>query len=242
LPLNVYKKTILLIASLLFIGMSANFVFGYSIDLNAIDDAGKAPGWEAYVKFNDSLDGNAENGPVWVTAQDVYDYAEKEEVPSPWILESGGNIWSQDDIIIGESLLNLHAGTYRIAPLDGTYQSVARDAFGWSDSTKGLWWWEMEIQARNVYVNGQHEDYWDYKLGSSNPYTSAQAAFDAAINDYVDITMAEGGSLIFWIFDTNSIDNTGGLSASISAIPVPSTILLLSSGMLLLPYFRKLKR
>ncbi len=240
--LNTYKKTFrLFIVSLFSLGMISNLAFGYSIHLNAMDDAGQYPDQGAYLEFNNVLDNNANNGPVWTTPQDVYDYAYNENLSSPWTLESAGNVWSQQDMIVGETLLNLHSGTYRISPLNIIYQALVRDNFGWSDSN-GLWWWEMEIQARNVYVNGQHEDYWDYKLGSSSPYPSAQAALAAAIGQYIDVTLAEGGSLIFWIFDSNSIDNSGGLSVNVSAVPAPSAILLFGTGLIALPLFRRYRK
>jgi len=229
--LNIYKKSLLLMMiSFLCIGIEAGFAFGYSITLNAIDDAGQYPGENAYLRF--SGQSNIYPTEVWTTAQQVYGYASNNSIPSGWSLESAGNIWS-DDLIVGESLLGLHAGTYRISPLDGAYQY---DSFVWSDDPKDQKWrWEMHIQARN----GQTIN--DYMLGSFDGFNTAVNAFNAASGSYYDINIAEGSELFFWIWDTNSIDNSGWLSAKITQIPEPSMILLLSIGLMALPGMRRLR-
>ena len=231
--LKAYRKSFLIV-SVVFIClvMATGFAFGDLITLDAIDDAGQYPGQSAYLSFQP-------NGPIvttgdvatkWTSAQQVYDYADSKNISSGWSLESVGNIWSTD-LIVGESLSGLHAGVYRISPAGGAYQY---DSFGWSIPSDQAWRWEMHIQA----INGQAIN--DYTLGVVSPFLTAGDAFAAVSGTYLDISMIEGGSLSFWIWDINSIDNSGGLSVNVSPVPEPATMLLLSLSLMAILGFRRL--
>ncbi len=71
-------------------------------------------------------------------------------------------------------------------------------------------------------------------LGDTNPLNSANAALTNSLGVYIDIPVEDGGSLTFWIWDTNSIDNSGGLTFDVIPIPEPSTFLLAGTGLLFL--------
>ena len=229
---SICRKIVLTaIAVFLSAGFFAGSVVAASITLDAIEDAGLSPGQVAYIKFQP---GNISDTPPtrWGSAQDVYDYAaDPNNGIGAWnYVESAGNIW-YSDLFVGESLTGLHAGTYRIAPVAGAY---TYDSFGWS-SNSGEWRWEMHIQALDN--NGT----WigDYLLGSTSPFVTADDAFNAVSGSYLDIAMLEGGSLHFWIWDTNSIDNDGFLQASIAMVPEPAALLLLGLGLTALSGLRK---
>jgi hypothetical protein len=68
-------------------------------------------------------------------------------------------------------------------------------------------------------------------LGSYDSQDSASAAFDAVKNEDIYISIAQGGSLSFWIWDWNSIDNSGSLAFNVAVVPEPSTFLLLTMGL-----------
>jgi len=223
--------------SFLSTGMATGLAFGnlITLTLDAKEDAGIFPGQAAYLRFVAENDVNnvlltvlpSTNLPF--TSASYHDYAFNQGL-SNWLIESAGNIWSSDQII-GESLTGLQAGIYRMSPSGGAYQY---DSFGWSpDTDDQKWRWEMHIQA----INGLNIN--DYILGSTNPFDTTDAAFNAASGSFLDVHMDEGGSLRFWIWDDNSIDNTGSLSVKVTAIPEPATILLLSLGLATIAGIRK---
>ena len=239
--LSIYKKIVLLVMStFLSMGMVTGLAFGtlITLTLDAKEDAGQSPGHSAYVRFvaendvNNVLHTVLPTTVLPFTAASYYNYASDQGI-SNWLLESVGNIWSSDQVI-GEFLTGLHAGYYRMSPLGGAYQY---DSFGWSaDPNDQKWRWEMHIQA----INGL--DVNDYILGSTNPFDTADDAFNAASGSYHDINIAEGGSLRFWIWDVNSIDNSGWLSINVTALPEPATILLLGLGLAALRGIRILRK
>jgi hypothetical protein len=233
--LNTYKKYLVMILFvLLSLGITHGVVFAYSeqITLDAIEDSGHNPKEGAYVRFvkdsdvNDVLLNVPQSQPQFTSALDVYDYTYNNKI-SNWLLTSAGNIWSSDTSV-GESLENLHAGTYRISPVSGAYM---RDSFGWSDWSD-YYWWELHIRVQDASgVN-------DYVLGFDEPKGSAYLALQAVLGSYLDISVSEGGSLNFWIWDRNdnlkygnSTDNFGSITFNVASVPEPSTILLLSLGL-----------
>lgn len=231
---SICRKSILTaIAIVLTVGFSVGSGVAALITLDAIEDAGLYPGQGAYIMFQRDNDSVSVIPPTqWGSAQDVYDYAaDPINGIGAWnYVESAGNIWSPDQVA-AESLTGMHAGTYRITPVAGAYQY---DSFGWS-SNSGEWRWEMHIQALDN--NGT----WigNYLLGSTSPFVTADNAFNAVSGSYLDIAMLEGGSLHFWIWDTNSIDNDGFLQASIAMVPEPAALLLLGLGLTALSGLRK---
>ena len=210
---------------------------GYVVNVDGTDDAGIL-GLDPYAQFNytggSQVVTTATAPTKWTSADDVYAYTFNHSVPNGWSLAASGNIWSTTDHIVGESLTGLSAGTYRITPVQATYLAFQRDTFNWTYNPNyyAKSWWEMQVQAKKLYINGVYYDEYDFMLGSSNTFNTAEEAFTAALGSYLDITLADGGSLTFWIYDTNSVDNTGGLSANIDMVPVPepSTLLLLLLG------------
>ena len=233
-----YKKwltTVMLV--FLCLGIAPGLSCATSIPLDGKADAGLYPGQGAFLSFVDN-NGNPllnvlpTDHPQFTSSADVYAYAYAEGI-SDWSLQSAGNIWSSD-LLVGESLTDLPAGIYRISVPDGVSNAYQYDSFGWSNY-KEQWWWELHIRADKAYKNGQIVDSYYDMLGSTTPYSSADLAFQAVQGSYIDITLAEGGSLNFWIWDpNNSIDNSGSLSFNVTSVPEPSTFILLTLSLPLL--------
>jgi hypothetical protein len=234
--LNTYKKCLVMILFvLLSLGVTNGFAFAYSevITLEAREDAGLYPKENAYIGFEVTTSDGPTSSSVTTTeisqftnSDEVYAYAGSHfSIGSTWVLQSAGNAWSSTDKIVGESLENLQAGTYRITPADGAYRY---DAFGWTPDCSNKYWWELHIKVQD----GSSE--FDYMLGSKDSQTMATSAFNAVKDQFKDITLTEGGSLSFWIFDGNSIDNDGSLTFNVTSVPEPSTSLLLTLGLALL--------
>ena len=236
----------------MFVIVSMGIVQGSPLDIQmrieGIDDAGQEAGQPAYVKFVVDPSGvtlttntTAEVSNRWTSSTEVKSYAAN-NIPEAWFLQSAGNIWSSDTIV-GDPFTAPHAGVYRISPVEGAFQY---DSFNWSD-VAGKWLWQLQIYDP---VGGDN-----YTLGSDVLYDTAALALKANLGKYMDITLAEGRELIFWIADgnlggtledalhRNSIDNSGSLTFNVVPIPEPSTFILAGTGLLFLSrYFRKLVR
>lgn len=229
-----FKYYLLLFLSVFFLsGTSDHSALAYTLTVDAIDDAGLSPGQNAFARFDRENFGvelhvvpnNPPPGNQWKSADEVKSYALLEGL-SNWWLWSAGNIWSTDDKIVGESLTGLSAGTYRVSVVRGAFEY---DAFDWNDTYKDKFWWQLHILG---LPNG--EPLISKILGSTDPYLSAGEALSDNLGEYVDITLPSGGSLVFWIWDTNSLDNAGSLTFDVTPIPEPTTVILLGTGMLFL--------
>lgn len=223
---------------LLFLVSANGLAFGDLFTIDARDDAGKYPGKDAFLQFlggDNNYYGGPTTDPGWTHYNHLYDgdpysvdaYTYNEKIPSSWRLESTGNIWSSDKIV-GDSLENLRAGTYRIFPESGAYMYSFSDNPEYTDK----YWWELHIEVKQSNVTSY------YMLGSTVYADSADSALNAVLGQYIDISIAEGGSLSFWIWDWNetlnygnSIDNSGSLTFNVTSVPEPSTFLLLAIGL-----------
>lgn len=210
---------------------------GTLLTLDGVGDAGVNPGQAPYLKFVENANTNnilydadpaffMTNPNPWTSATQVFAFAANQSPANwntDWLLASAGNYWSPDTVV-GETLAGLQAGTYRITSLAGAF---TYDSFNWSPQND-QWRWGMNIRVHGGYINGQINDY-DCTLGSFDPN---QLSSD--LGRYLDIRLAEGGSLSFWINDWNTIDNGGSLTFSVAPVPEPSTFLLLGVGLTLL--------
>jgi len=234
-----------------FMGVLQSPALGIQMTIDGIDDAGQLAGQIAYVQFVVDPSGvtlttitTAEVSNRWTSSTEVKSYADdpQNNIPGSWFLQSAGNIWSSDDdFIVGDPFTAPHAGVYRISvsAVDGAF---TYDNFNWS-GVAGKWLWQLQIYA----VGGDN-----YTLGSDVLYDSAAMALGANLGNYMDIALAGGGKLIFWIADgrldgdpseRNTIDNLGSLTFDVVPIPEPSTFILAGTGLLFLSrYFRKLVR
>lgn len=221
---------------LLSLGITNGLAYGATFTVDAREDAGMYPGEPAYLQFvSKGIDfpGPATD-PDWTHYTPLYNgdphsvdtYAYNAGIPRSWVLQSAGNVWSSDTTV-GESLTGLHAGTYRVSPIGSAFE------YSFSDGVPpyNKFWWQLSVLAHDVYVNGQLESDYSAIVGSTTPYDTAADALQANMGNYMDFKMAEGGSLTFWIYDWNSIDNSGSLTFNVAPVPEPSTFLLLTVGL-----------
>jgi hypothetical protein len=222
------------------VGVLQSPAFGFPMTIDAIDDAGQEAGQPAYVQFVVDPSGvtlttitTVKVPSRWTSSTEVKSYAgdPQNNIPGAWFLQSAGNIWSSDTIV-GDPFTADHAGVYRISPVEGAFQY---DSFIWS-GVAGKWLWQLQIYAVGD-VN--------YTLGSDVLYDTAALALKANLGKYIDITLAEGGELIFWIADgkldgnpseRNTIDNSGSLTFDVATAPIPepSTLILVGTGLFFL--------
>ena len=194
------------------------------------------------------------------SAQNAYYYAWQQGI-SDWTLESAGNIWSSDSIV-GESVSGLSAGTYRISPASGAYMYVD-DAFEWGGGYQHKYWWKVfviatdnagynhdnpgeargfifgpggvqELAVSSLIATPAAYDWYTQHADFSGANNSPTDAFSAVQNLHMDIPLEEGGALYFWIWDWNSLDNSGAISLNVESVPEPSTLVLLTVGLLFL--------
>jgi hypothetical protein len=216
-----------------FMGVLQSPALGIQMTIDAIDDAGQSPGQPAYLKFVYDADKElsvttSDVSQPWTSKQEVINYADLKGI-TDWQLESASNIWSSDKTV-GDALTNLSAGIYRISVVAGAFQY---DSFNWS--AYGQWWWQLHIQSSLLPQS--------VILGDTNPFPTDAEALANSSGESIDIPVDEGGSLTFWIWDTNSIDNSGILTFNVVPIPEPSTFILAGTGLLFLSrYFRKMVR
>ena len=210
-----------------FMGVLQSPALGIQMTIDAIDDAGQFPGQNAYVKFvydvNKELSVTTSDvSQPWTSKQEVIDYADLKGI-TDWQLESASNIWSSDKTV-GDTLTNLSAGIYRIAVVAGAFQY---DSFNLSDY-KGQYWWQLHIQSSMLAD--------PVILGDTKGFPSPQSALANSFLKYLDVPVNEGGSLNFWIWDWNSIDNSGSLTFDVATAPIPepSTLILVGTGVFFL--------
>lgn len=211
------KKIFTAMMVLIFIMAVQGLAFGTQITIDSRDDAGAYPAETAFIQFlsNGVTYAGPSSDPGWNSYTDVGAYTNANLIPDPWELQSAGNIWSSDTTV-GDSITASIAGTYRITPISGGfYYTYGENAADWR--------WELQVTWGDGAIKG-----------------SQMMGF----NDYLDIALAENDWVSLWIWDTNSIDNSGSLTSDITMltptpVPEPSTFLLLASGFALLRLGRR---
>jgi hypothetical protein len=226
-----YKKFYVVLLFVFFLlGISASFACSAIMTVDGKEDAGLDAGLAAFARFVDASPPKntlltvLPTDPPFLSDTDAYTFAQN---ISNWSLQSAGNIWSTTDLIVGESLSGLDAGSYRITPIGGAYMY---DSWGWDPNYNYHYWWDLRVRA-DEDSNGPGANSLYAMLGSTTGYDLPALAFQAVQGSYLDIAVAQGGSLNFWIWDWNSIDNSGGLDFSVTRVPEPATFMFLALGL-----------
>lgn len=226
---------LIVLVSLLFLsGLQNHPALAYSVNLTieAIEDAGSASLQNAFARFVKEddrqftlhvVDPNSVS--QWSSKDDVVNYAASHNHwDHAWVLESAGNIWSQSDHIVGETLVGLSAGIYRISVAGGAF---TYDRFGWSPYY-GKYYWQLQIRG---FLEDDTPVGPPQMLGSIGDYLNPDDAYYDNLGKYLDIHLPGNGHLVFWILDWNSLDNWGTLEVNVTLVPVPGTFLLLGTGL-----------
>ena len=238
--LRIYKNIYTLMFVFILMAWTQGLALGAQYTIDAQEDAGIL-GETAFLEFR-SDDGTGTplykvtkaTDPVypgWTSYSQVIAFADSKGIRN-WWLYSNGNIWS-DDTEVGDTVGGLSAGIYRISPLSGGFLYTYADNY---QDNYHLYRWALYIQ-----VDRANGSYADYVLGSEdNAWSTAAEAFNAISGQYLDITLAAGDSLRFWLWDPdNSIDNSGSLTFDVSMVPEPSVFILLVIGLVLVFLLKK---
>ncbi len=152
-----------------------------------------------------------------------------------WVLWSAGDIWNTTSHShIYQSTGLLAGGTYRISVLPST-DAFTYDSWNWSGNY-GYWGWYL-------HITDNHGHQWTLGPGSgdwaSTVTTANKSAFLASLTGlHLDLTLTPGTELYFWIYDNNTLDNAGSLSFNLASVPLPSSLLLVLSGLPAMALFR----
>jgi hypothetical protein len=192
--------------------------------VNSVTDAAKDPYQIPFTTLYDTTSGlSYSTGPITTLAQ--AQAAVSANIPSgdSWVFRSAGN-GGTSAIPIAVGLYSLAAGTYHIRAVSGGY---TYDNWGWSTDADQRYRWLLQIMTS---VNGT---YTNYTLGNGQTTTYATAAEAEAANagSTIDITLASGGDLTFWIWDVNTMDNYGSLVFDVTSAPLPPSLLLMLGGL-----------
>jgi hypothetical protein len=248
-----YKKYLITVMFVLLSMGVSDMAFVVPITNDDMKDAGQYMRGEVYpgiVGIDNAPHPVSADTIGWNSNSDADSFANAINIPHWLQVESAVNIWSADQFV-DDSLSGLHAGTYRITPIDWAFE---RDSLNWSNGQGRRW--EMNVKAT--------ED--DYILGgplidsSNGGYDEPEGAFIAVSGYYLDSNIAEGGSnvaedglLNFSINDINSINNFGKLTfeftkipepaaIEFAKIPEPATILLLGLGLMGIQGIRRFRK
>jgi hypothetical protein len=209
--------------------------------VGAVVDAGTSYGQSDYASLTGTIGGVSTTViiPSTVTinnATDAQNIAASFGM-SGWSLNSAGSIYDPAKTSIGITTGPLAAGTYRISVATDAASAFTYDSFGWSPTYYSKYLWLLQIMTYTT-VSG-FDIYQSYTLGTDTLYDSLADAWNANKTLSTTITLAGPTSaLFFWIYDTNSLDNLGGLRFNVESVPLPSSVLLTLAGLPAMVLFR----
>lgn len=146
----------------------------------------------------------------------------------PYTILSGGDVFGSSPTSPIWTSLSLSAGRYEIS-LDPS--SRAYNLLGYIDpnySGGNLW---------NAYVQMWTSDGQDLAFGSGSTIFGSEAdtlSYYFNPSNNISLNLAGNADLYFYINDYNSLDNIGNVTLNISSVPLPSSLLLLCTGIVAL--------
>ena len=147
-----------------------------------------------------------------------------------WHVESGGNPFSLSSSVF--QTLTLPAGVYSLR--------LAQDSLAYN--LQGFQWpgekthqdvWNAYVEIYAVYPDGTGRS---FSFGGFNSFqdTDAALAFYRQHVDGMQMVLDDPAAVNFYINDYNSLDNTMSVSLEINQVPIPGTLPLLGSGLVVL--------
>ena len=130
-------------------------------------------------------------------------------------------------------IIHFSAGTYDVTPIGvadgGAYN--AWNAWGFVSLPSNGWLNKYSLSSSEFPA---------YTVGQGTPYATDLIALSNAVG--TTFTLTSDGDVNFFITDNPYSDNIGGISLSITAVPEPNAILLVSSGIAALGVTRVSRR
>lgn len=140
-----------------------------------------------------------------------------------WWLESGGDPFNSPASTIWKSV-SLSQGTYEISLADNSA------AYNLVD------YWGLDMWNAYVQIWTEYGDSFNFGNGfpSFNSENNALSYYRSSV-DGITLNLQKETEVFFYINDNNSIDNSGSVTLDITstAVPEPSTFVLLAFGMIL---------
>ena len=141
------------------------------------------------------------------------------------------NINSELNTIADPIVVNLEAGDYRVLPIGVTDGGLYNALNPWGDEPNG-WFHVYSISSASIDANQFPGTFWENNRGVFQNYrTDLIALANAPIEHF---TLLSNEDVSFYIADGTYSDNAGGISIDVTVVPVPSSVVLLLSGMGLL--------
>ena len=150
-----------------------------------------------------------------------------------WHVESGGNPFHPSDSVF--KTLTLPAGEYTLR-LTQNSEAYNLQAYRWPGEKTHQDVWNAYVEIYAVYQNGASPASFHFG-GYDNYWQTSESDALAYYRSHVDgmkVILDFSAVVNFYINDYNSVDNLGSVSLDVTAVPLPGTLPLLGSGLLLL--------
>jgi hypothetical protein len=154
-----------------------------------------------------------------------------------WAVESGGDPFNFPSKPIWENI-SLNPGTYTLS-LTSDSRAYNLSDYAWPNETP-VPSWNAYVQIYADYGGGQNASFnFGEALQFIKPTEAEALDFYRNNVDGKQILLTQAADVYFYINDTNSVDNAGGVSLQIQPVPEPEAVYLLGSGLLALALIQR---